>query len=286
MQSSSAKVFGVIGDPVSHSLSPIMHNAALAHLTLPYIYVAFPVKKRKLGDFLGSLPHRNIAGLNVTIPHKQEIIPYMDSLTREAKLIGAVNTILIRKNKLIGDNTDGNGYWLSLKKEANFNVKGKRIILLGAGGAARAIAITLGLRRARKVLIVNRTIKKAIDLACECNQEFRETTFITSTFNTIKPKRLKKANLLINATSLGMKKVKEFPLDLRRINPRALVSDIVYTPMETPLLKQAKKLKLKTHAGWGMLLYQGALAFEKWTGKKAPVKVMKEALLSALGSEV
>ncbi|MDO8518835.1 MAG: shikimate dehydrogenase [Deltaproteobacteria bacterium] len=276
------KILGLIGDPIAHSLSPVMQNAALAHLRLPYLYMPFEVKPEFLEHFMGSLTSRKIAGLNVTIPHKQAVMPFLDSLTQEARTIGAVNTIKIIGGKLKGHNTDGAGFVASLWGEAGFSPKKAVVILLGAGGAARAIAASLGQARAREVLLINRTAKKAFDLAHEMGKKFPRTTFSVGSFARPEPYFWASADLLVNASSLGMKGKKGPPLPLSKLSSRALVSDIVYAPLETPLLKKAKKLGLKTHPGWGMLLYQGALSFEFWTGKKAPLKVMRETLLDSL----
>lgn len=276
------KVLGIIGDPVSHSLSPVMQNAALAHLRLPYIYVPFHVKPEGLKDFFRKLKIRRIAGLNVTIPHKQGVIPFLDSLSREAKLIGAVNTIILRNKKWVGHNTDGEGYVTSLKREAGYNVRGKHVTLIGAGGAARAIAVTLGMEGAREVLILNRTAKRAFDLAHELNRKFAYTVFAASRLEKVEPYIWPATDLLINATSVGMKSASELRIPLQKLKATALVSDIVYTPFETPLLKKARRHKLKIHYGWGMLLYQGALSFRLWTGRNPPIEVMKKTLLDSL----
>ena len=276
------KIIGIIGDPVSHSLSPLMHNAALAYYRLPYLYMPFPVKNEELPEFFASLTRRRIGGLNVTIPHKQAVIPFMDSLSREAKVIGAVNTVIIKGRKRIGRNTDGAGFIASLKHEARSTMEGKHVILLGAGGAARAIAVALGLSKIREVLLINRTEKKAHDLAFELGKKFKQTVFSACSLDNIDVAYWSLADLLINATSMGMKGIKLWPLPLHKLSKKTIVSDIVYNPLETPLLRRARRLKLKTHPGWGMLLYQGALSFEMWTGKKAPVAVMKQVLLDAL----
>ncbi|MBI4412168.1 MAG: shikimate dehydrogenase [Deltaproteobacteria bacterium] len=276
------KILGIIGDPVSHSLSPLMHNAALGHYKLPYLYMPFPVKNEELPDFFSSLNRRKIVGLNVTIPHKQAVIPFMDSLSREARLIGAVNTVIMKGKKLIGRNTDGAGFITSLREEARYDVEKKHVILLGAGGAARAIAVALGLSGTREVLLINRTPKKAHDLASELGKKFSQTVFSASSLDDIDISYWALADLLINATSMGMKGIKLWPLPLHKLSKKTIVSDIVYNPLETPLLRRARRLKLKTHPGWGMLLYQGALSFEMWTGRPAPIAVMKQVLLDAL----
>ncbi len=282
MKSSSLKILGVIGDPISHSLSPIMHNAALAHLGLPYLYMPFHVTSKDLDSFFTSLKKREIHGLNVTIPHKQAVIPFMDSLTREARLIGAVNTIIFRGKKRIGHNTDGRGFLASLEQESNYNVKNKHALVLGAGGASRAIGMALGLANAREVILINRTLKTAFDLSLELGKKFPKTIYRASPLDPLDDAYWKTADLLINTSSMGMKDSAMAELPLKQLPPQALVVDIVYTPLDTALLKKAKKLGLKTHQGWGMLLHQGMLSFEKWTGKKAPYEIMKKALLNSL----
>jgi len=281
-RTSKLKILGVIGDPIEHSLSPLMHNAALAQLKLPYLYMPFHVKPEELTSFFQSLSKKNIVGFNVTIPHKQAVLPLLNSLTRESRLIGAANTILVSGGKTKGANTDGAGYLLSLKNEAGFLPKDKNIILLGAGGAARAIAVALGMSKAREVTIFNRTEKTAHDLAEELSKRFPNTHYSACGLEEFGKPLWKQVDLLINATSLGMKKGGFPDLPLSHLPQKALVSDIVYNPRVTDLLKKSKKLGLPIHEGWGMLLYQGALAFEHFTGKKAPVEVMKRALLEAL----
>ncbi len=278
MKRNRLKILGVIGDPISHSLSPIMHNAGLAALKLPYIYMPFRVTLEELPEFFSTLKKRGIYGLNVTIPHKQNVIPFLDSLSREARLMGAVNTILGQGKKLVGANTDGEGFISSLQQEADYEVKGKQVILLGAGGAARALGVALGINHAREVVILNRTAKNAFDLAVELDKKFKNTLFAAGPLHPIDPSHWNQADLLINATSLESR----LSLPLNKLSSKAMVCDIVYTPLETPLLKKAKKIGLKIHPGWGMLLHQGMLSFELWTGKKAPYEVMKKALLEAL----
>ena len=170
----------------------------------------------------------------------------------------------------------------SLKKEAGYSVRGKHVTLIGAGGAARAIAVALGMEEAREILILNRTAKKAFDLAHELNRKFAHTVYGASRLDKVEPYAWPATDLLINATSIGMKPADRLPVPLRKLKATALVSDIVYTPLDTPLLKEARRLKLKTHYGWGMLLYQGALAFRLWTGRNPPIEVMKKTLLDSL----
>ncbi len=283
MKKNNLKLTGIIGDPVSHSLSPLMHNAAFAHLEISYLYLPFPLTRDELKPFLKSLSERDIAGLNVTIPHKENVIPYMDSLSAEAKMMGAVNTIQVKKGRLKGFNTDGWGFIEGLKKESKFNPNGKNVVLLGAGGAARGIAMALLEAGAKKITIANRTPERALELAQEIRLKLKQMNVIGEKLEELShSESWKKADLLINATAMGMKGLKLAPLPWKTLPKKCLVSDIVYTPLETPFLKIAKKHRLKTNPGWPMLLYQGTRAFEIFTGKKAPVAVMKKALLEAL----
>ena len=272
--------FGIIGFPVSHSLSPFMHNAAFKKLEIPSRYSKFEVSPKQLKSFFKKIPSNSLKGLNVTVPHKEAVIPYLDKLSPEAKLIAAVNTIRIEKNKLHGYNTDGAGYLESLRREKKWKARGKNIVLLGAGGAARGILVALALAGAKQITIANRSSEKAKILAQEFRKKFKKVRFETCGLS---PENLtlpfSKADLLVNTTSAGMKGVPFPQLPLKFIPKKALVSDIVYRPLLTPLLKEAKKHRLKTHGGLGMLLHQGALAFEIWTGRKAPIAVMKKALL-------
>jgi shikimate dehydrogenase len=277
---STPKILGIIGDPVSHSLSPIMHNTALSQLKLPYLYQPFLVKKNKLKNFLdiNQLKKKNIYGLNVTIPHKESVIPYLDHLSKRARLIGAVNTISIKNNKLYGDNTDGDGYLESLKKDFKFNPKNKRIIIIGSGGAARAIAVCLGLKKAKNIHLANRTPLTSFNLANELNEKISSTIYTSSNLVHIDPLILQSADLIINTTSMGMKGIPVFNFPFKELNKKTYVSDIIYKPKITPFMKKAKKYGLKSSGGLGMLLYQGALSFKIWTKKNPPIKTMEEVL--------
>lgn len=242
----------------------------------------FRVRQKDLKQFFRSLLKHSIRGLNVTIPHKQAVIPFMHSLSREARAIGAVNTITIKNKTFYGHNTDGKGYITSLAQQAKLSVSNKRVLLLGAGGAARAILVALGMEKTKSVHVANRTANKAFELILQMDKRFPQTKFSASSLEDIKTTVWTSCDLVVNTTSMGMKGSNYLSLPLSKLSAQAVVSDIVYTPLETPLLKNAKKLGLKTHPGWGMLLYQGALSFQLWTGKKAPLKIMQKALLEAL----
>ncbi len=269
--------FTIIGNPVKHSLSPAMHNAAFKKLKLPYQYHKTKLTPSQLESFFSKLKNSDYAGLNITIPYKEAVIPFLDQLSAEAELIGAVNTIQAKDNKLIGYNTDGAGYLQSLLKEKKWKTKNKKIVLLGAGGAARGILVALCLGGAQEVIIVNRREEKTKRLLQEFKKKFPKVKMLAGSLQKL-PHHFRNTDIFINTTSGGMKGNELPTLPLDALPRKAIVSDIVYKPRRTKLLKHAQKLKLKTHEGLGMLLYQGALAFEIWTGEKAPLQVMKKVL--------
>lgn len=273
--------YGIIGNPVAHSLSPDMHNAAFKRLKLSGKYKKIHLQESQLKSFLKKLRCSGYQGLNITVPFKEKVLPFLDKISPEAKLIGAVNTILVKNGKIIGYNTDGAGYLLSLQKEKKWQAKNKKIVILGAGGAARGILAALCLAQAKQITIANRREMKSQKLAQDFKRKFPKTKLQSCSLLNI-GNDLKNADLFINTTSGGMKGNELPSLPLEKLPRKALVSDIVYKPRKTALLQNARKLKLKTHEGLGMLLYQGALAFEIWTGKKAPVALMKRALLKKL----
>lgn len=277
------QLMGVIGYPIAHSLSPVFQNAALKKLDPPLIYRAIQVTPYGLGQFVKQASQKGYLGFNVTIPHKERIIKYLDLLTPMAKKMGAVNTVKIEKNgKLTGHNTDGLGYLASLKKECRFNPKGKLVVLLGAGGAAKAIALALGNASCKKILIANRNQKRARLLVHHMKKNFPKTQWEAASLKKIPFSFWTQSHLLINSTSMGMKNIPFIPMPLETLHRHCIVSDIVYRPLHTPLLQKAKAHGLKIHPGWGMLLYQGALSFTYWTGKKPPLSIMKKNLLAAL----
>ncbi len=282
MASHSIKeITGLFGYPVEHSLSPEMHNAAFNKLGLDYTYLPFEVKPERLKEAVMGIKGLNLRGVNLTIPHKEEVIPYLDQVSKEARLIGAVNTIKNKDGKLIGYNTDGQGFITSLKEEANFIARDKNILIIGAGGAAKAIAFQLALEGANSLYISNRTISRAEELVLTIESKLNEIKVDPVPLEDRKLEMIiGQIDLVIDTTPVGMyPKVDVKPV----INPKLLhddliVTDIVYNPVETSLLRSAKAVGAKTVSGLGMLLYQGVLAFEIWTGRKAPVEIMKEVL--------
>jgi len=266
VRSHLTEIYGVIGYPIKHSLSPPMHNAAFRHLNYDGVYLAFEVKKEDLENALIGAKALGIKGLNVTIPHKERVIEFFRP-SKEVEEIGAANTIDLSKERCY--NTDVFGIKEALKN-AGISPKGFKILILGAGGAARAAVYTL--KDDNEIYIANRTRERGIKLAREFGCEFIEFDRIKGEFD-----------LIVNATPVGMKGFSDDPLisaDVLKNKP--IVFDMVYNPPETKLLKIAKEMGCKTVSGVDMLVFQGAKSFEIWTGLKAPVDVMKKAVLELL----
>lgn len=275
------RICGIIGDPLEHSLSPLMHNAAFRKLGLDYIYVPFRVKKEDLSKAINSLRTSSVRGFNVTIPHKVAIIPFLDKLDSMADKVGAVNTVVNNDGVLVGYNTDASGFLKALQKKG-VKAKRKNVVVLGAGGAARAICFILA-EEGANLILMNRTMDKAREQAIKISQIFqREINALPLNRENLK-KTLEKADILVNTTSVGMSpNVNETLVDSCLIKPSLVVFDIVYNPIKTKLLKEAEKAGAQTISGVEMLVWQGALAFEKWTGVEAPVKLMREEVNKAL----
>ena len=278
MISGTTRVLGVIGDPVAHTSSPAMHNAALKALGLDYVYVAFHVAPDALPQALAGMRALELAGLNVTVPHKQAVMAHLDEISPEAQAIGAVNTVCNRDGKLLGFNTDAFGIIESLKADGGMNSLPGRVVLLGAGGAARAILYALLAREeVAEVLLLNRTVEKAEALKGDLDGAGKVRIGSLADSGTIAD-----AGLVINATSIGMHPHEETsPLaDSSCLHGEMLVVDIVYNPLETTLMRQARSVGARTINGLGMLAWQGARSFEIWTGTMPPVEAMMKAALA------
>ena len=279
--SGKTRVCGVIGDPIEHTLSPIMHNAAFEALKLDYVFLAFKVKPAEVGNAISGMRALTIHGLNVTMPHKSTVINYLDEIDQASKTIGSVNTILNKAGRLFGFNTDGIGALKALR-ENGVEPRGKKVLLLGAGGAARAKAYTLA-QEADELVILNRTAKPATELTNLLKKAFNKKVIANAlTPGTIKD-NLVDSDVLINATSVGMKpNANQTPVAPEWLKADLAVMDIVYSPVETKLAKDAKAVGAKVVSGVEMLIYQGAASFEIWTSGKAPVEVMRKAALNHL----
>ena len=293
------RVVGVFGDPVEHSLSPPMHNRAFAALGLNFVYVAFHVRPERLPEAVRAVRALDLAGVNVTIPHKVAVMAHLDEVDPAAALIGAVNTVVNRGGRLYGTNTDGAGFVRSLREEAGLEPAGRRFVLLGAGGAARAIAMQLALDGAAELTIANRTVDRAEALAAAVTKGLaavpgaRGTGPVAGTAPVVRAVPLEpgalqgalaEADAVIHTTPVGMDPHSDVPpvVAPELLRPGQLVCDIVYTPRQTALLRAARARGCRVLEGLGMLVYQGAIAFELFTGCPAPVEVMRQALEEAL----
>lgn len=274
------KIYGVLGYPVKHSLSPLMHNAAFQALNLNAEYKLFEKKPEELVDFLKSLSEENIFGLNVTVPYKEKVMPFLDKVLDEAKLIGAVNTIKVSDNKLEGFNTDGEGFLRHLREDLEFNPEGKIIAIIGAGGAGKAVSVYLTKTKPKRITICDIDKEKAKGLIRHLKENSKNGEFIQ--VDSIEELNIQGSDLLINATPVGMKESDPLLVDSKFMHPNLLVYDLIYNPKETKLLKLAKEKGTRVSNGLGMLLYQGARSFELWTEKTAPIEIMRQALYQGL----
>jgi len=277
----STRVLCVIGHPVSHSLSPVMHNAAIEALNVDYVYVAFHVLPERLGEAVEGFRALEIAGVNVTLPHKERVIEYLDEIDETARAIGSVNTIVNSEGRLKGFSTDGPGFLRSVESEWG-KVGGCRVLVLGAGGSAKAIAFELA-RIGCEIVIANRTYSRAVDLAQSIGAWGQGACAIPLEREAL-AEAVQSVDLLINTTSVGMHPDVEatpFPPDL--IRPGLLVYDLIYNPPRTKLVEEAEARGARALNGLKMLVYQGALSFEMWTGIKPPIDVMENAAVCALG---
>lgn len=282
--SGKTKNLGIFGYPVGHSFSPPMQNAALQAAGLDYAYIAMPVAPENLKDAVAGLRAMNFRGVNVTIPHKQAVMEYLDEIHEDAKIIGAVNTIVNDAGHLTGYNTDVIGFIDALKNKG-FEPAGKNAVMVGAGGAARAIIWGLLKEDVRSIAIGVRNMPKVQPLA-DYFQEYIDIKLYDWNDDTFKDV-LRAADLLINATPLGMTpKTDEMPpVDWDCISPSAFVYDIIYTPAETLFLRTARQKGCQTLNGEGMLVGQGAESFRLWTGVKPDQNVMATALRKMLYTE-
>jgi shikimate dehydrogenase len=284
MKNESPKIVGLIGYPLGHSISPQMHNTAFKFLGLNYEYLPFEVHPNDLIKALEGFRATQIAGFNVTIPFKEKVVEYLDEITKLARLIGAVNTVENQDGKFIGYNTDGPGFIESLNEDANFDPKGKKAVVLGAGGAGKAVSLMLAHEGTKEVTITDIDENKAKDLSLYLNAHFGTKTLGVHPHSQELQAKIKEANLLVNATPIGMHpNTDASPLDKNiELHPKLLVYDLVYNPARTKLMEEAEKAGAKTVSGLGMLIQQGALAFSIFTMKEAPIKVMWQAAKEAL----
>ena len=278
-------VLGVIGHPIEHSFSPQMHNAAIRALGLDWCYVAFHVLPEDVGRAMEGMRGLGIRGLNVTVPHKQAVRTFLDEISEEARAVGAVNTISNEGGRLIGTNTDVYGILTSLRETAGLKGLPGKVVVLGAGGAARGVVYALTtVAEVAEIVVLNRTEAKAHRLAEEMAKRSGKRVEGGALVEGDLRRALEDAGLLINATSVGMyPKMDASPIgDWDVLRPGLTVYDAVFNPLETRLMQQAQEAGARAFGGIEMLVYQGARSLDIWSGRPAPVAVMKQAVLGQL----
>lgn len=267
--SGATSIAGIIGWPVEASLSPRIHNAAFAATRLDWIYVAFPVRPGEVVTAVRGMSALGVRGLNVTMPHKQDVIAALDELAPEAERAGAVNTIVADGERLIGTNTDGAGFLRFLEQDAAVDAKGLRATIVGAGGSARAVALALADAGA-EVTVAARRLEQSEAIAAKAPGTVRAVLLDPGTV-------AKDADLIVNATPVG-REGSDIPLDASSLEERHIVVDLIYHPEATPLVRTARDTGAKAFNGMGMLVHQAALSFEIWTGVVAPLDAMRAAV--------
>jgi shikimate dehydrogenase len=281
--SGKTRVCGVIGDPIEHTLSPTIHNAAFDHLKLDFVFLAFRVKAADLENAVRGMRGLGVHGLNVTMPHKSTVIGYLDKVDPAVKFLGSANTILNENGKLSGFNTDGVGALKALR-ENGAEMSEKKVLLLGAGGAAKAIAFSLA-EEVGELVVLNRAAEKAKELAETLGRMFNRKVVGDALSSGAIARNLRDSDILINATSVGMKpNLSQSLVAPQWLKSDLAVMDIVYNPVETKLARDAKAAGAKVISGVEMLIYQGAASFEIWTNRSAPIEIMRKAALNQLSS--
>ncbi|MEC0697476.1 shikimate dehydrogenase [Bacillus atrophaeus] len=280
------QLIGLLATPIGHSLSPTMHNLAFKKLGLNYAYLAFEVGNEQLEDVVTGMRALGVRGFNVSMPNKMKIIPYLDQLADSAKFSGAVNTVVNDNGTLTGHSTDGMGYVRNLK-EHGVDIAGKKMTLIGSGGAATPIAIQSALEGLAEISIFARNdafFEKAVENVRIINEDMKDSNCKANVYSLEDQETLRaeidSSDILANGTGVGMKPLEGLSVieDVSMLRPDLIVSDVVYNPVKSKLLEQAEEAGCKTINGLGMMVWQGAMAFELWTGKEMPVAYINEQM--------
>lgn len=272
-------MYGVFGDPIKQSKSPIMLNRAFQEAGINAAYAAYHVLPEQLGAAIEGIKALQYGGVNVTIPHKVKVMSFLDEIDEGARVIGAVNTVVNDAGRWIGYNTDGIGYVRSLKEETGVELQGKRILIIGAGGAARGVVYALSQEQPEMIWIANRTEDKADKLA----EHMKHYANCSSTSLSETIHIMKQVDVVINTTAVGMyPNIEHTPLETDWLHDGMIVSDLIYNPLTTKWLREAELKGCTTHGGLGMFVYQGAYAFEFWTGRSAPIEAMRNVVQNSL----
>ena len=275
---------GIIGFPIGHSLSPVFQQAALDHIGIDATYSTWEIREENLNTFIDGLRSPSIQGINVTVPHKESVLPLLDHVDEWAQQAGAVNTIVNRNGILYGYNTDGIGFIKGLRHNRPFDLQGKTVLIIGAGGSARGVVRALANESVGDIIIANRTLSRAQSLSTLSMGLGVSARAISLDGQELSLAAVK-SELIVNCTSVGMAHTSEFglsPLLLQQMSPNSVVYDLVYNPIETQLLKEAAQAGAAVISGIKMLVYQGAASFELWFDRPAPVDVMLESADKAI----
>jgi len=286
------RTIGLIGKPLAHSISPVFQQAALDHLRIDARYELWETEQDALGERVAGVRDAGCLGANVTVPYKELVIPLLDEVDPLAGRIGAVNTVVNRDGRLCGYNTDMTGFARALREEGGFDPSGAHVVLLGAGGAGRAVTMALIQGKAASITITDVLPERAERLVEDLGRDLASLRLGKTNLHTVAPGEddlaalMKECQLLVNCTPIGMRHSKQehdLPISSELIPAGAVVFDIIYNPLETRLLAEAKRRGARTLGGLSMLVYQGAASFELWTDVQAPVDVMFEAARKSLG---
>ena len=276
------KLTGIIGYPLSYTLSPLIHNIAFEKLGLNWWYLPLTVKEKDFPHAIPGLRALGFVGANVTIPYKEKVVEWVDIMDEEAQMIKAVNTLHFKDGTVMGYNTDGQGFLLSLR-ESGFNPKNNEVLVAGAGGAGKAAVFSLAKAGSKYIAILNRTPRRARALKKALLEKFPTVEVDVISFEDDLSRIFSRVKLVINATPVGTGSEKdEVSLPVDNLTSKHIVYDLIYSPPETPLLREAKKKGAKTINGLEMLLQQAAASFEIWTGVKPPIKAMRRALIEEM----
>ncbi len=278
-------VYGVIGNPIEHTLSPLIQNRAIGAMGIDAVYVAFRVAPERLEDAIRGMRAFGIGGLNVTVPHKTAVIAFLDGITDEAKAVGAVNTVINRDGRLVGDNTDAHGFLMCVLGDAGIERLPGRVCVLGAGGAARGVVYACAARdEVEEVVILNRTVSKAEAIAADLAGCVKASITVAHATDDIVTEEVAAAGLVVNTTSLGMHPyIDDTPVAYPEVfHDGQIACDIVYNPVETRFLREASAWGAKPVGGLAMLAHQGARSLSLWTGQEAPAGIMLDALREAM----